>query len=46
MNPRDPDILSKVHHELNRLGYVDQLLQLDYTFDDVSSLSTRELRCQ
>jgi len=43
MNPHDSDILSTVHHELNRLGYVDELLQRDYTFDDVSSMSTREL---
>jgi hypothetical protein len=46
MNPRDPDILSTVHHELNRLGYVGQLLQLDYTFDDVSSVSNRDLHVQ
>jgi hypothetical protein len=43
MSPRDPGILSTVQDELNRLGYVDQLLQLDYSFDDVSSVSTRDL---
>ncbi|HQN19815.1 MAG TPA: hypothetical protein PKV86_11770, partial [Syntrophobacteraceae bacterium] len=44
MNARDPDILSTVRDELIGLGYVDQLLQVDYEFDDASAAGTRELR--
>lgn len=44
MNAHDPDILSMVQDGLSRLGYVDQLLQVDYDFDDASAEGTRELR--
>jgi len=33
-----------VRDELNRLGYVGQLMQDDYAFDDASSIGTQELR--
>jgi hypothetical protein len=33
-----------VRNELNRLGYVGQLIQDDYVFDDASTAGTRELR--
>lgn len=43
MNTHAIDILSRVHNELNRLGYVDKLLRQDYVFDDASVTGTREL---
>lgn len=39
-----PDILSTVRDGLSRLGYVGQLQQLDYDFDDASAEGVRELR--
>ena len=36
-------ILSLVRNELNRLGYVDELLVEDYVFDDASSTGSHEL---
>ncbi|PIX26684.1 MAG: hypothetical protein COZ68_00540 [Deltaproteobacteria bacterium CG_4_8_14_3_um_filter_43_13] len=35
--------LESIHNELNRLGYVDNLLQEDYVFDDAAASETREL---
>ncbi|HBZ55034.1 MAG TPA: hypothetical protein DEO88_06480, partial [Syntrophobacteraceae bacterium] len=44
MNAQTSDTLSTVRDGLNRLGYVDQLLQVDYVFDDASAPGTDELR--
>ncbi len=44
MNAQAPGILLTVRDELNRLGYLGQLLQEDYAFDDASAAGARELR--
>ncbi len=44
MNAYASGILLTVRDELNRLGYLGQLLQEDYAFDDASAASARELR--
>ena len=43
MNPHAVDILSRVRNELNRLGYIGELLRQDYVFDDASATGTRDL---
>ena len=35
--------LNSIHNELNRLGYVDNLLQENYIFDDAAFPETREM---
>lgn len=44
MNPHAVDILSRVRNELNRLGYIDELLRQNYVFDDASATGNQELR--
>lgn len=43
MSQRTAEVLSVVRDELNRLGYVDELLLEDYLFDDASSTGVHEL---
>ena len=37
------NVLNTVRNELNQLGYLDNLLQEDYVFDDASVSGIREL---
>ena len=43
MSPKATNVLHTVRNELNRLGYLRNLLQEDYVFDDASASETRDL---
>jgi type I restriction-modification system DNA methylase subunit len=43
MSPKAMNVLHTVRNELTRLGYLKNLLQDDYVFDDASASQTRDL---